>query len=74
MIKINSSEHHWAELDNKDFLARAGFYRKDEGNNSGYTLAAVLLFGTDKLIQSVLPAYKFEALLRREILIVTMTD
>ena len=66
LIKLNSSGHHWAELSDKEFLARAGFYRKDEDNKKGYTLAAILFFGTDELIQSVLPAYKFEALLRKK--------
>jgi predicted HTH transcriptional regulator len=31
----------------------------------GYTLAAALFFGTDETIQSIVPAYKFDALLRR---------
>lgn len=66
LIKINSLEHHWAELDDKKFLERAGFFKKDEENQNGYTLAAILCFGTDELIQSVLPAYKFEALLRKQ--------
>jgi len=32
---------------------------------AGYTLAAALMFGTDEIIQSVAPGYKFDALLRR---------
>ena len=64
LIKLNNAAHHWQELDEKALLARAGFYRKDKSGSEGYTLAAILFFGTDDLIQSVLPAYKFEALLR----------
>ena len=47
-------------------LLIAGFVRKDvlTGKN-GYTLAAALMFGTDEIIQSVAPGYKFDALLRR---------
>ena len=66
LIKSNNPTHHWQELDDKSLLARAGFYRKEKSGKEGYTLAAILFFGTDDLIQSVLPAYKFEALLRRE--------
>ena len=65
LIKINIPENHWWELDDKDFLFKAGFYRKDESGIEGYTLAGILFFGTDELIQTLLPAYKFEALLRR---------
>ncbi|OQX80718.1 MAG: hypothetical protein B6D61_01630 [Bacteroidetes bacterium 4484_249] len=66
LIKINIPENHWWELNDKDFLIKAGFFRKNENGKSGYTLAAILFFGTDELIQTYLPAYKFEALLRRE--------
>ena len=65
-ISMNNPAHHWQELDDKSLLARSGFYRKEKGGESGYTLAAILFFGSDDLIQSVLPAYKFEALLRRK--------
>ncbi len=65
LIKINNDGHPWAELDDKDFLNRAGFYKKSEEGIEGYTLAAVLFFGTDELIQSIVPAYKFDALVRK---------
>ena len=66
LIRLNNPENHWTELDNKEFLVRAGFYKVDDTGNKGYTLAAILFFGTDELIQSMVPAYKFEALLRKE--------
>ncbi len=66
LIKLNTSENHWWELSDKKFLIKTGLFRKDENGKSGYTLAAVLFFGTDELIQNILPAYKFEALLRKE--------
>ena len=65
LIINNNDEHHWAELDDKTFLNRAGFYKKSEDGSKGYTLAAVLFFGTDELIQSIVPAYKFDALVRK---------
>jgi ATP-dependent DNA helicase RecG len=66
LIRTNNPAHHWLELDDKSFLSRAGFYRKDQSGKTGYTLSAVLFFGTNDVIQSLLPAYKFEALLRKE--------
>lgn len=66
LIRANNPGNHLAELDPQDFLTRIGFFRKNEENQVGYTLAAVLFFGTDELIQSLLPAYKFDALLRKE--------
>ncbi len=66
LIKLNNPDNHWWELSNSKFLLKPGLYRKKENGKAGITLAAVLFFGTDELIQSLLPAYKFEALLRRE--------
>ncbi|HHE64515.1 MAG TPA: AAA family ATPase, partial [Bacteroidetes bacterium] len=66
LMKMNNPEHHWLELEDRSFLSRCGFYKKDKNGKTGYTLAAVLFFGPDELIQSLLPAYKFEALLRKE--------
>jgi ATP-dependent DNA helicase RecG len=40
--------------------------RKDAfTGKTGYTLAAALMFGSDEIIQSVAPGYRFDALLRR---------
>jgi len=47
-------------------LKVAGFVRKDVfTGKTGYTLAAALMFGTDEIIQSIAPGYKFDALLRQ---------
>ncbi|MCF8371479.1 MAG: putative DNA binding domain-containing protein [Bacteroidales bacterium] len=66
LIGLNNSNHPWIELDNEEFLFRAGFYKESDNGKNGYTLAAILFFGTDHLIQSIVPAYKFEALLRKD--------
>ncbi len=42
LIKINNPENHWWQLNDKDFLVKAGLYRKDENGKYGYTLASVL--------------------------------
>ena len=64
LIKLNTPENYWWELDDKDFFMKTGLFRNDENAKSGYILAAILFFGTDELIQNLLPAYKFEALVR----------
>ncbi|MFA4947863.1 MAG: RNA-binding domain-containing protein [Candidatus Krumholzibacteriia bacterium] len=59
-------QHPWADLVPEALLNIAGFVRKDVFTGKvGYTLAAALMFGTDEIIQSVAPGYKFDALLRR---------
>jgi ATP-dependent DNA helicase RecG len=66
LIRANNPEHHWLDLPGREFMLRAGFYKTSGGEKDGYTLAAVLFFGSDELIQSIVPAYKFEALVRKE--------
>ncbi len=59
-------QHPWANLPPEDLLKVAGFVRKDYTTGKpGYTLAAALMFGYDTTIQSIVPGYKFDALLRR---------
>ena len=59
-------QHPWADLAPEELLKVAGFVRKDVfTGKTGYTLAAALMFGTDEIIQSIAPGYKFDALLRR---------
>jgi ATP-dependent DNA helicase RecG len=67
LIRSTAPRHPWLELSNEQLLIRAGFYRMDNQNSiEGYTLAAVLLFGKDDVIRSVVPHYKTDALLRKE--------
>ncbi|NML67956.1 HTH domain-containing protein [Hymenobacter sp. RP-2-7] len=48
-------------------LRSAGLYQVDPlTGEQGYTLAAVLLLGSDQLLQAVLPAYRIDALVRRQ--------
>ena len=59
-------QHPWANLAPEELLKVAGFVRKDVfTGKTGYTLASALMFGTDEIIQSIAPGYKFDALLRR---------
>ena len=67
LVKNQRPNHPWVELSDNDLLKSAGLYKKDmQTNYYGYTLAAVLLFGTDELIQNVLPHHKTDAIFRVE--------
>ena len=60
-------DHPWNNLSENDFYKVAGLYRKDMATQTeGFTLAALLLFGKEESISSVLPHYKTEALLRKK--------
>ena len=66
MIKINRADHSWNELSDIDFFNASGLYRRDlTTGKEGFTLAALLLFGKDEVIQSAIPHYKIDALVRR---------
>jgi len=67
IIRSNKSDHPWLQMNNEDMLVSSVLWRKDfQTNQEGYTLAAALIFGKDTTIQSILSAYKVEAMLRRE--------
>ena len=67
MMLSRNPQHAWANLPVEDLLRKAGFIREDVFTGTvGYTLAAALMFGTDEIIHSVAPAYKFDAILRRK--------
>ena len=63
---VRQPQHLWANLPPEELLKVAGFVRQDYSTGKlGYTLAAALMFGYDTTIQSIVPGYKFDALLRR---------
>lgn len=66
MIKINRADHPWNELTDDEFFTASGLYRHDiTSGKEGFTLAALLLFGKDEVIQGAIPHYKIDALVRR---------
>jgi ATP-dependent DNA helicase RecG len=66
LMRGRAPQHPWVDLAPEELLNIAGFVRKDVFTGRvGYTLAAALMFGSDEIIQSVAPGYKFDALLRR---------
>ena len=67
LMRTNKRNHPWNLLTNKELLKIAGFYTTDQiSGESGLILAAILFFGSDELIRQILPAYKFDCLLRKE--------
>lgn len=54
-------------MTNDEILRSAGLYKKNlQTGESGYTLACILLFGTDEAILSALPHHKTDAIYRVE--------
>lgn len=65
IIRKSNPAHPWLGMDAMALLRSAALYRKDfQTGEEGLTLAAALLFGKDETIQSILPAYKVEAMVR----------
>jgi len=66
LIKSNTPSHPWLSVDDQSMLKMAGLWKRDvQTNQEGYTLAAALLFGKNEVIQSILPHYKIDALVRK---------
>jgi len=66
MLSVRSPEHPWLRIDNMELLKSARLYQKDyRTGQEGFTLAAVLLLGKDEVIQSILPHYRTDAILRK---------
>ncbi len=67
LMRSYNSQHPWINLSDAELLKIGGFYAANpETGKPCLTLAALLLFGTDEVIQQAVPAYKFDCLLRRE--------
>jgi len=76
--------HAWADMEEEEILRSAGLIISDpDTGREGITLAAILLFGKDSTIMSVLPQYKTDAIFRvknldryddREVIITNLID
>lgn len=76
--------HAWTDLDEEGILRSSGLILTDsDTGKEGITLAAILLFGKDSTIMSVLPQYKTDAIYRvknmdryddREVVITNLID
>lgn len=65
MTKTRSENHDWRKMSDEELLRSAGLLLRDRNSGEeGITLAAILLFGTDQLIMSVLSHHKTDAIFR----------
>jgi ATP-dependent DNA helicase RecG len=65
MASSLKSTHHWNSADNLQLLKSLSLHQKNNiTGEEGFTLAAILLFGTDETIASALPAFKIDLIKR----------
>ena len=65
MARMRSGSHPWHSMGDEEMLRSAGLILTDEQTQQeGITLAAILLFGKDNTIMSVLPQHKTDAIFR----------
>lgn len=65
IIRNNRSDHPWLLVSDEQMLRDSTLWRIDfKTGEEGLTLAAALIFGKDSTIQSILPAYKVEVMVR----------
>lgn len=66
LIRNIRSDHPWLQLSEMEFYRQANLYRTDiQTGEEGFTLAALMLFGKEEIIQSALPYYKIDCIVRR---------
>ena len=65
LVNNENPNHPWNELDNMGILKRETLYMENlSTGEKGFTLAAILLFGSDEMIASVVPAFKIDLIKR----------
>jgi ATP-dependent DNA helicase RecG len=63
--RLFNSEHPWGAMDDLTLLRSARLCHKDYATGkTGFTLAAVMLFGHDEVIQNILSYYRIDCILR----------
>lgn len=67
IVRMIRNDHPWLDMDNEELLKSAGFFMKDmETGKEGITLGGILVFGKESTIQSVLPHYKTDVIVRMQ--------
>ncbi|MDO4327460.1 MAG: putative DNA binding domain-containing protein [bacterium] len=65
MTRVRGENHPWRSMSDDELLRSAGLILTDEfTQQEGITIAAILLFGKDSTIMSVLPQHKTDAIFR----------
>jgi ATP-dependent DNA helicase RecG len=63
---VNTPGHPWGDMDDMSLLQSAQIYQTDpQTGQKGFTLACIMLFGTDQLILSAVPAHRTDLILRK---------
>jgi len=63
---LSDKNHSWGTMDDLELLKSAGLYSVDYRNRvEGFNLAAVLLFGKNRTLMSIIPYYRVDAILRK---------
>lgn len=66
LIRISNPSHPFLGLSPMEILKASSLYRRDfKTGEEGLTLASALIFGKDETIQSLAPAYKVEAMVKK---------
>lgn len=67
MAVARRPDHPWRDMDDEELMRSANLWGANVADNmSGYRLAAVLLLGRDEIIGAICPAYRTDALVRRQ--------
>lgn len=67
LAKSKDANHPWIQMDDMEIFRSAGLYERDFlTGKEGFNLASVLIFGKDETIKSCLPAYRTDAIYRKE--------
>jgi ATP-dependent DNA helicase RecG len=67
LVANRNDNHPWINMSDEEILRSAGLYQEDSKlGQTGYNLAAVLLFGRDETIRSCTSNYVTDAICRRE--------
>lgn len=65
LANIQNPSNTWQEMDDMAMLRHASLYQTDfSQGQEGFTLAAVLLLGTDEVIRSVVPDFRIDVIKR----------
>ncbi|MFZ4395157.1 MAG: Fic family protein [Kiritimatiellia bacterium] len=66
LFRMQRHDHPWLKLTDEELLRIGGFIRQDPlSGQTGYSLAAALMFGSDETIQQAASGMTFDALFRR---------
>lgn len=61
---FDKQRHPWADMDDEELLRTSSLILTNEEGNTGITLAAILLFGTDNMIASACAHHKTDCIYR----------